>query len=42
MCGYSPIKPKTTIEENNGEKLTRMKWICPRCGQTSRKETVHG
>lgn len=40
-CGYSNVPAK--IQESTdarGNTITRIKWICPRCAQVSRKETI--
>ena len=41
LCGYSNVPARVTESVNNkGEKVSRIKWHCPRCGQLSRKEEV--
>ena len=40
-CGYSNV-PARVMEsvDNRGNSVKRIKWLCPRCGQVSRKETI--
>lgn len=39
-CGYSNVPAKKSVQESRQGSVERIKWVCPRCGQVARKETI--